>query len=134
VTDLSFEDRIMQAVVAQFFAPQWQQMQIFNPSTGAPEMQLVQHQAPVARISYDIFAAKHDEILEAVKERIDIEELADAIAGRIKDDVVDRMTKTGMWSSTFDREREEMRTLVNRRIADELARRALEKMDADAEQ
>lgn len=130
MSDKTFEDRIMDAVVLQFFSPQVLMTPVFNPNSGMTEVQTHYGESPAARVARDIWTAKHAEIVEAVKDRLSVEDIADALAARVTADVVDRMTKTGMWTN-YDADREKMRQMVNERIADELARRALEKMDAE---
>lgn len=129
---VSWEDRLMTAVVAQFFAPQWQQTTLFNPATGQNEMSMVQTMAPAARVAHDIFSSRHGEILAAVKERVDMDELAEKVWERVRDDLMEKLTATG-WLSVHEPERKVMRDRMNELIAQELARRTLEKMDQDAQ-
>lgn len=121
----AFETAIMQAIVDRFFEPV---VVGTDYSTGNPIM----GQSPVGQVAQAIYDAKRGEIIEVLKDRLSVDVVADALAKRITEDVVTRMTSKSMWSS-YDHDQQRMRTLVNERIADELARRALAKMDADGE-
>jgi hypothetical protein len=128
----SFEERIFDAVVGQFFAPQPTVEFVYNPATGQSEPRPGHAPSASARVAADIWAQQREQILVAVKERLVIEEVAAALAEKITKDTVERLTSTRPYSG-FDRDQAEMRRMVNERIADELARRALAKMDAAEE-
>ena len=125
-----FEDQLMAAVVAQFFTPVMHQTPTFNPQTGQHEMQTTYGASAAARVAHDIWTAKQHEIVRSVQDRLSVDDIAEALAKKITDDIVERMTTTRMYHG-YDKDREQMRALVNARIADELARRALAKMDDD---
>lgn len=125
---MNFEEQIVQAVVAQFFAPQMSQMPMFNPSTNQMEVQTYFTQSGAARVASDIWAAKQQEITRLVKDKISIDEIAQAVSNKISQDIINRLTDTRMYSG-YDRDKEEMRKMVKERLADEFAKRALAQMD-----
>jgi hypothetical protein len=129
----SFEERIFDAVVGQFFAPQPTVEYVYNPATNQSEPRPGHAPSAAARVAADIWAQQREQILAAVKERLVIEEVAEALAAKITDDVVNRLVSSPSLYNGYDRERDAMRKLVNERVADELARRALAKMDAAEE-
>lgn len=127
--DISFEDRLFAAVVDRFFAPEWvSMMMMFNQQTGQSEPMMTQMPSPAARVAADIFNAKQSQILEAVKDKVDLDALADKLWERIQAGVIERLTSTG-WMSSYDKDRDKLRQMINERVADELARRTLAQMD-----
>lgn len=127
-TDASFEDRLFAAVVDRFFAPEWVSMMSYNSQTGQSEPMMGQMPSPAARVAADIFTAKQGEILEAVKDKVDLDALADKLWERIEAGVIARLTNTG-WSASYDDDRGKLRQMINERVADELARRTLAHID-----
>lgn len=127
--NLSFEDRLFGAIVDRFFAPELVSTMSYNAQTGQSEPILAQMPSPAARVATDIFNAKSDKILEAVKDKVDLDALAEKLWERIQAGVIERLTGNTGWRTN---DREKLRQMINERIADELARRALAKMDEEA--
>jgi hypothetical protein len=99
----SFEERIFDAVVGQFFAPQPTVEFVYNPATGQSEPRPGHAPSASARVAADIWAQQREQILVAVKERLVIEEVAAALAEKITKDTVERLTSTRPYSG-FDRD------------------------------
>jgi len=91
---------------------------------------MMQHQSAASLVANEVFAAKRDEVMAAVLERLDLDALVDRLWERIRDDVIERLTRSG-WMSQYQPEQEKMRALINDKIATELARRTIERLDAD---
>lgn len=127
LSDLSWEDRIFNAIVGQFFAPVYSG----NGGDGNPLFA----QSGLSALATSMFQARRTEILNAVSEHLTADEIAEAVAERVANDIITRIGRPSSGNSfnydPYERDRDAMRKLVNERVADELARRAIAKIDED---
>lgn len=126
----TFEERLIDACVAQFFSPTWSMQYVWDPNTSRNEPQMVTMPSAASRIASEAFSQRREEILEKVQDYVSVEDIAEALWERIRDDLIKRLVSsyTGLFTD-YDKARQALREEINKRIADELAKRALAAMD-----
>lgn len=118
--NISFEDAIVQGVVAQFFQP------IIGGTTS--DGQIWFQTPPVQAMGYRLFNDKRDEIFALLAEKIDMNTLADAIAESLFKSLNEKPWFGADWWAT--QERKDLRERVLNAVATKKAEQLMAEEDA----
>lgn len=129
-----FEELVFNAIVDRFFEPvvtyqsQWSGTDPLGHAiyTSVP----VESEAPVAAIAGTIYKKYHDEIAESVFKKIDLVELGERVAASVVHGLTE---KRGAAFEVDSHEMKEIRKIAKERVAEELHKRMLAKLDEDEE-
>lgn len=131
MTTPSFEDSVHRAVVERFFDPdtRFTPMQIAQPDgTYRTDWSISQQKSPLQIVAENIFAAKRNEIMRELSERITPEMLVDAMVPMVVKQMMDRFdaSKDTSWHKPSEAARKEMRERVMNLLVQEFGKRAVE--------
>lgn len=128
------EEVICEAIVRRFFEPSVTGIE-FVPGPWVDGRQTMAPTpkygtAPLADVATQMYLRNKDDLAERIWSRIDVDDLADRMAVKITEGL---LVETGSRWGNFTAEAPQVTALkeaVNKRLADELTRRALAKLDA----
>lgn len=126
------EELVFNAIVDRFFEPvvtfenRWSGTDSHGQAmyTQIP----IANEAPVAGIAGTIYSKYHNEIAKAVFAKIDLKELGERVAASVVHGLTE---KRGSAFEVESHEMKEIRKLAKERVAEELYRRMLAKLDED---
>ena len=121
--NLTFEDRVFQGIVEQFFKP------VINgwDMNGSP----LTGPSPLMCLASALYRLHKDRLAHDIWAQLDLDDLAKKVADRFVEELA-RIPNRYEYDRIAARDR--MNERVREKIAEELARRAIAKMDAEAEQ
>lgn len=128
------DETLRDAIVRRFFEPQVVGVD-YVPGpwvNGVQQLQAVPalKESPLASLARAMYQRNTDDLIDAIWARLDVGELADQIAAKTVEALLADPHRDTWSRVVSDAPRvKELRDMVNKRLADELTRRALAKLD-----